>query len=71
MEQNEIPCIFFLRRNIDREECIQSRQQHETSAQRLGLGLETFEQKESSVIDIGINGIDDQFQDEFDTGESR
>jgi serine/threonine protein kinase len=52
------------------EECIQSRQQHETSAQRLGLGLERFEHKESSAIENNIDGIEDLFQDEFDTFNS-
>jgi serine/threonine protein kinase len=69
LEQDETPCIFFLRK-ISGEECIQSRQQHETSAQRLGLGSERFEHKESSVIENNIDGIEDLFQDEFDTFNS-
>lgn len=54
MEQNETPCIFFLRRNIDREECIQSRQQHETSAQKQEGPIENT----SSVI-AGDKTVDD------------
>jgi casein kinase II subunit alpha len=53
MIQNETPCIFFLRK-IAREECIQSRQQHEISAQKQEGPIEN-----TSPVIVGDKNFDD------------